>query len=48
MMKLLTVPLVSQYPHPEEGGVIAFAVLMVLTPILNLVVLYGGRKRKME
>jgi hypothetical protein len=32
--------LVDQYPHPEEDGVIAFAVLMVLTPILSLVVLF--------
>jgi hypothetical protein len=31
--------LVDQYPHPEEEGVIAFTVLMVLTPILSLVVL---------
>jgi len=31
---------VDQYPHPEEDGVIAFAVLMVLTPILSLVVLF--------
>lgn len=32
--------LVDQYPHPEEAGVIEFAVLMVLTPILSLVVLF--------
>jgi hypothetical protein len=31
--------LVDQYPHPEEDGVIAFTVLMVLTPILSLVAL---------
>jgi hypothetical protein len=31
---------VDQYPHPEEDGVITFAVLMVLTPILSLVVLF--------
>ena len=36
--------LVDQYPHPKEEGVIAFAVLMVLTPILNLVVLLRSRK----
>ena len=31
--------LVDQYPHPEEDGVIAFTMLMVLTPILSLVAL---------
>jgi hypothetical protein len=35
--------LVDQYPHPKEGGVIAMAILMVLTPILNLVVLLQKR-----
>jgi hypothetical protein len=34
--------ILDQYPHPEEDGVIAFAVLMVLTPILTLVVLLRG------
>ena len=34
--------LVDQYPHPEEDGLIAFIVLMVLTPILSLVVLFRG------
>jgi len=33
---------VDQYPHPEEEGFIPFAVLMVLTPILNLVALFCG------
>jgi hypothetical protein len=32
--------LVEQYPHPEEDGLIAFTVLMVVTPILSLVVLF--------
>lgn len=31
---------VDQYPHPEEDGLIAFAVLMVLTPILSMAVLF--------
>jgi hypothetical protein len=35
--------LIDQYPHPKESGVIAMAVLMVLTPILNLVVLLSKR-----
>lgn len=37
---------VDQYPHPEEEGLIAFTVLMVLTPILSLVALFrsGGGK----
>ena len=33
---------VDQYPHPEEDGLIAFTVLVVLTPILSLVVLFRG------
>jgi hypothetical protein len=31
--------MIDQYPHPKEDGFIAFAVLIILTPILNLVVL---------
>jgi hypothetical protein len=31
--------LMDQYPHPEEEGVIPFAVLMVLTPVLSMVVI---------
>lgn len=34
---------VDQYPHPEEDGFLAFAVLMVLTPVLSLVVLFFSR-----
>jgi hypothetical protein len=34
---------VDQYPHPEEEGFIAFTVLMVLTPILNVVVLFRSK-----
>jgi hypothetical protein len=34
--------------HPEEDGLIAFTLLMVLTPILSFVVLFGSRKRKMQ
>jgi hypothetical protein len=32
--------LVEHYPHPEEDGIIAFTVLMVLIPILSLVELF--------
>jgi len=32
--------LVDQYPHPKEDGFIAFAVLMVLTPIINVLTLF--------
>jgi hypothetical protein len=32
--------LVDQYPHPEEEGFAAFAVLTVLTPILGAIVLF--------
>lgn len=32
--------IVSQYPHPEEEGVIAFTVIIVLTPILSLAALF--------
>ena len=31
--------LVDQYPHPEESGVVAYAILMLLTPVLTTVVL---------
>jgi hypothetical protein len=35
----------DQYPHPKEEGFVAYAILTVLTPILNLVVLLqSGRK----
>ena len=34
---------VDQYPHPDEEGFIEFAVMMVVTPILSLVVLLRGR-----
>jgi hypothetical protein len=37
--------LADQYPHPKENGVVAFMVLMVLTPILNLVVLISSGVR---
>lgn len=33
---------VDQYPHPEEEGLLAFTVLIVLTPILNLAVMLRG------
>jgi hypothetical protein len=37
---------IDQYPHPKEYGLIAFAVLMILTPILSLVAfsLTGSRR----
>ena len=40
--------MVNEHPHPEEDGLIAFTVLMVLTPILTLVALFGSGKRKMQ
>ena len=36
--------IVSQYPHPEEEGVIAYTVLLVLTPILSLAALFRKAK----
>ena len=36
--------IVSQYPHPEEAGVIAYAVLLVLTPIPCVVALSRAGK----
>jgi hypothetical protein len=36
--------IVSQYPHPEEEGVVAYTVLVVLTPILSLAVLFRKAK----
>ena len=36
--------LVDQYPHPEDPGVVPYAVLLVLTPIVSVVALRrGGR-----
>ncbi len=36
--------IVSQYPHPEEEGVVAYMVLLVLTPILSVAALFqAGR-----
>ena len=29
--------IIDQYPHPKESGVVFMAILMVLTPVLNLV-----------
>ncbi len=40
--------LVDQYPHPDEEGFIAFIALMIFTPILNLVVLLGGRNKALH
>lgn len=37
--------IVSQYPHPEEEGVVAYTVLLVLTPLLSLAALLK-KKRK--
>jgi len=31
--------IVDKYPNPKEDGITAFTVLMMLTPILNLVIL---------
>lgn len=39
--------IVSQYPHPEEEGVVAYTVLIVLTPLLSMVALFrAGRRLK--
>jgi hypothetical protein len=39
--------MVTQYPqHPKEEGLLAFAMLVLLTPILNIVVLLQIMKRK--
>ncbi len=35
---------VEQYPHPPEQGLIAFMVLMALTPIISIVVLFRSRQ----
>lgn len=40
--------IVAQYPHPEEDGVIAFTLLVVLTPMITLAALFGTRKRKTQ
>jgi preprotein translocase subunit SecG len=39
--------IVTQYPqHPKEEGLLAYAVVILLTPILNIVVLLQIMKRK--
>jgi hypothetical protein len=40
--------IVSQYPHPEEEGVVAYTVLVVLTPILSIAALLRSRVRQKE
>ncbi len=37
--------LVDQYPHPKEDGFIAYAVLMAVTPIINLIILFLSRMK---
>lgn len=37
---------VAQYPYPEGNGVIVFAVLMVFTPIVSVVVLLANIQGK--
>ena len=37
--------LVDQYPHPKEAGFIPFVILSLLTPVLNLLVLFRGGAR---
>lgn len=36
--------LVDQYPHPKEDGLVAFVVLMISTPILNLAALFTSSR----
>jgi hypothetical protein len=43
LLVLVCWALVDQYPHPKEHGVTEFAVLALLTPILNAVVLLRSR-----
>ena len=38
--------LVEQYPHPKESGFIAYVVLLMLTPILNVAALLRSGARK--
>ena len=40
LLGLVCWALIDQYPHPEEEGVIAFAVLTVLTPLPGAAVLF--------
>ena len=36
---------VDQYPHPEEEGLVAYLLLLGLTPILNVIAfLFAGRR----
>lgn len=36
--------IVAQYPHPKEDGVVEYAVLVLLVPILTVVALFTGRR----
>jgi hypothetical protein len=38
--------IVDQYPHPADAGVIPFAVLVVVTPIVSLAALLGRGRRE--
>ena len=38
--------IMDQHPHPKESGVIAYAVLILLTPILSLIAILAGRANK--
>jgi hypothetical protein len=40
LLGLIFCAFIDQYPHPKESGVIAFTVLIMLNPIINLVVLF--------
>lgn len=40
--------LVAGYPHPKEEGVVAFTVLVMLTPVISLAALFQGRRIRAE
>ncbi len=40
--------IVAGYPHPKEDGVVAFTVLVMLTPVISLAALFQGRRTQAE
>ena len=48
MLGLSCWALVDQYPHPEEDGFLAYVLVVMVTPILNMVALLrsGGRSER--
>lgn len=40
--------LMDQYPHPREEGFVPFVILLLVTPVLNIVALWRTRARGVQ